>query len=351
MISSDKIRDILEQLGYKLSDKGSYWQSTALYRGGDNPTALQIYKDTGAWKDYVQNTPFMPFKQLLVLTLNTNDPTELKKYLNKEETFFLTERARDSIEKLQVEEVYPDSILEKLLPHYKFYNGRGISDETLIKLKGGLATRSQMYQRFVFPIYNQYKQIHGFSGRDMSGKEGRPKWKHMGKKKSWVYPAYVPTKDGIFFDNVNKDYVLIVESIGDALSCIENGISNVLVSFGLDISSKLLCSLIHFDFKQVVLSFNNDSNKEDNRGMNACVKNYLKLLNYYDPKQIKICLPVQNDFGDMNENDFMRWKEKLKLINETNQVPKVISFAKKLDSKKKIPKTLKKNLQLLYEEA
>lgn len=351
MISSDKIKDILQELGYKLSDKGSYWQCPAVYRGGDNPTALQIYKDTGAWKDYVQNTPFMPFKQLLVLTLNTNDPQELKKYLNKEETFFLTERARNNIEKLQVEEVYPDSILDKLLPHYKFYNGRGISDETLIQLKGGLATRSQMYQRFVFPIYNEYKQIHGFSGRDMSGKEGRPKWKHMGKKKSWVYPAYVPTKDGIFFDNVNKDYVLIVESIGDALSCIENGISNVLVSFGLDISSKLLCSLIQFDFKQVILSFNNDSNKEDNRGMNACVKNYLKLLNYYDTSNIKICLPVQNDFGDMNDSDFSRWKEKLKVIKETNQIPKIISFAKKLESKKMIPKILKKNLNILYEEA
>lgn len=351
MISSDKIKDILEQLGYKLSDKGSYWQSSALYRGGDNPTALQIYKDTGAWKDYVQNTPFMPFKQLLVLTLNTNDPTELKKYLNKEETFFLTEKARGNIEKLQVEEVYPDSILEKLLPHYKFYNNRGISDETLIKLKGGLATRSQMYQRFVFPIYNQYKQIHGFSGRDMSEKKDRPKWKHMGKKKSWVYPAYVPTKNGVFFDNVNKDYVLIVESIGDALNCIENGLSNVLVSFGLDISSKLLCSLIHFGFKQVILSFNNDSNKEDNRGMNACIKNYLKLLHYYDPQKIKICLPFKNDFGDMDENDFLKWKEKLKLINETNQIPKIIYLAKKLESKKEIPKTLKKNLQLLYEEA
>jgi len=208
-----------------------------------------------------------------------------------------------------------------------------------------------MYQRFVFPIYNEYKQIHGFSGRDMSGKEGRPKWKHMGKKKSWVYPAYVPTKDGIFFDNVNKDYVLIVESIGDALSCIENGISNVLVSFGLDISSKLLCSLIQFDFKQVILSFNNDSNKEDNRGMNACVKNYLKLLNYYDTSNIKICLPVQNDFGDMNDSDFSRWKEKLKVIKETNQIPKIISFAKKLESKKMIPKILKKNLNILYEEA
>lgn len=351
MINSDKIKEILEDLGYKLSNKGSYWQSNAVYRGGDNPTALQIYKDTGAWKDYVQNTPFMPFRQLLVLTLHTNDQKELDKYLNKEETFFLTERAKTNIEKLQVEEVYPESILDKLLPHYKFYNSRGISDETLLSLKGGLATRSQMYQRFVFPIYNEYRQIHGFSGRDMSNKDGRPKWKHMGKKKSWVYPAYVPMKDGIFFDYVDKDYVLIVESIGDALNCIEHGITNVLVSFGLDISSKLLCSLIQFDFKKVILSFNNDSNKIDNAGMNAAVKNYLRLLNYYDHDHIKICLPTKNDFGDMNTEDFGRWKEKLSLINESNQLPKIISAAKKLESNRKIPKSLSKNLRILYNEA
>lgn len=351
MITTEKIKSILEELGYHLSDKGSYWQSSAVYRNGDNKTALQIYKDTGAWKDYVQNTPFMPFKQLLVLTLNTNDPKELSRYLNKEETFFLQEKASKSIDKLQTEEVYPDSILEKLLPHYKFYNSRGISDDTLIKLKGGLATRSQMYQRFVFPIYNEYKQIHGFSGRDMSNNKDRPKWKHMGKKKSWVYPAYVPTEDGMFFDNVNKDYVLIVESIGDALNCIENGITNVLVSFGLDISSKLLCSLISFDFDSVILSFNNDSNKEDNAGMNACVKNYLKLLNYYDQDNIKICLPVQNDFGDMNKEDFFKWREKLKVIMETDQLPKIKSFAKKMSKNNKIPKNLLKNFKILNEKA
>lgn len=351
MISSDKIKEILEDLGYKLFDKGSYWQSSALYRNGDNKTALQIYKDTGAWKDYVQNTPFMPFKQLLVLTLNTNDPKELNKYLNKDESFFLTEKARSNIEKLQVEEIYPEDILSKLLPHYKFYNGRGISDQTLKLLKGGLATKGQMYQRFVFPIYNQYGQIHGFSGRDMSNKEGRPKWKHMGKKKNWIYPAYIPTKEGSFHLHVPKDYVLLVESVGDCLSCIENGITNVLVSFGLDLSSKLICSLITFNFKKVILSFNNDANKEDNKGMNACVKNYLKLLNYYDSKNIKICLPIKNDFGDMNELDFSKWKEKLNVIQQTNQVPKILQAAKKLKSKNGIPKNLLNNLSLLQDEA
>ena len=351
MIGSDRIKDILEDLGYHICDKGIYWQSSAVYRNGDNKTALQIYKDTGAWKDYVKNTPFMPFKQLLVLTLNTNDPKELNKYLNKEETFFLTEKAKNKIEKLKTEEVFPESILEKLLPHYKFYNNKGISNEILIKLKGGLATRSQMYQRFVFPIYNEHKQIHGFSGRDMSNKTGRPKWKHMGKKKDWVYPAYVPTNSGCLFDEVNKDYIIIVESIGDCLSCMQNGFPNVLVSFGLDLSSKLICSLIKFNFKRVILSFNNDSDKSENRGMDACIKNYLKLLNYFNFDKITICLPNQNDFGDMSEEDFAAWKNKLNTNMSIDQTPKIIDYANKMKLNKQVSPKLSKNIKLISHEA
>jgi hypothetical protein len=348
-MDSLKIKSILEDLGYKLSDKGNYWQSSAVYRNGDNQTALQIYKDTGAWKDYVKDTSFMPFKKLLILTLNTNDPKQLSKYLNKEESLFLSERSKSQGQKLEMEKVYPDSSLSKLLPHYKFYNNRGISDETLKMLKGGLATKGQMYQRFVFPIFNEYGQIHGFSGRDMSGKEGKPKWKHMGKKNTWVYPAFVPVDGGNFFDSVDKKSVIIVESIGDCLNLMENGFNNVLVSFGLDISSKLLCSILSFGFETVYISFNNDFNKADNRGMDSSVKNYLKLLNYFDVDNVKICLPDKNDFGDMNELDFNKWREKLSLIKQLDQVPKIIKVARKLYRNKKISKTLIKNLKLIDE--
>ena len=59
------IESILVDLGYNLDDRGEYWQTNAVYRGGDNKTALQIYKDTGVWKDYVQETGFLPFKALV----------------------------------------------------------------------------------------------------------------------------------------------------------------------------------------------------------------------------------------------------------------------------------------------
>ncbi len=350
MINSDRIKEILEELGYKLYDKGSYWQSAALYRNGDNQTALQIYKDTGAWKDYVKGTNFMSFKQLLILTLNTNDPDVLKKYLDPSAIKFLQTKSKSRDDKIQSEEIYPPSLLDNLLPHYKFYNDRGVDDSVLKLLKGGLATKGQMYQRFVFPIFNEYGQIHGFSGRDMSGKEGKPKWKHMGRKTNWVYPAFVPYKDSTLFENTDTDSIIIVESIGDCLSLMQRGYRNVLISFGLDLSSKLMCSLIRFNVNKVYLSFNNDSGKDSNRGMNACVKNFLKLLDFFDPSNIKICLPIKNDFGDMNNDDFNKWAEKLKFIDDTDQVPKIVSFAKKLQRQNALSKKLINQIKHIDEQ-
>jgi hypothetical protein len=351
MINSDRIKEILEELGYKLYDKGSYWQSSALYRNGDNQTALQIYKDTGAWKDYVKGTNFMSFKQLIILTLNTNDPDIIKKYLDPSAITFLATKSKSRDEKIETEEVYPLSLLDNLFPHYKFYNQRGIDDQILKDLKGGLATKGQMYQRFVFPIFNEYGQIHGFSGRDMSGKEGKPKWKHMGRKTNWVYPAFVPVNGEPLFEIIDTNSIIIVESIGDCLSLWQRGYRNVLVSFGLDMSSKLMCSLMRFNVSKIYLCFNNDMGKEDNRGMNACVKNFLKLLNFFDKDSIKICLPTKNDFGDMSDQDFIKWKEKMSFIDDNNQIPKIISFAKKLQKENGLSKKLISTLNNLNEEA
>ena len=74
-------KEVLENLGYRLKDHGSYWRTNAVYRSGDNSTALQIYKDTGVWKDYVEDSQFMPFEALLQKTLNTKDPNAVKHYL------------------------------------------------------------------------------------------------------------------------------------------------------------------------------------------------------------------------------------------------------------------------------
>ena len=85
-MTPEKIKESLDSLGYKLSDRGQYWQTNAIFRNGDNQTAIQIYKNTGVWKDHVQGTVFAPFKRLVEITLGTNDSNEIKKYIDEDES-------------------------------------------------------------------------------------------------------------------------------------------------------------------------------------------------------------------------------------------------------------------------
>jgi hypothetical protein len=56
---------ILKEIGYRLEDRGSYWQTSAIFRNGDNKTSIRIYKDTGVWSDFVEGQKPLPFELLL----------------------------------------------------------------------------------------------------------------------------------------------------------------------------------------------------------------------------------------------------------------------------------------------
>ena len=246
-MSTDDIYEILTSLGYALQDRGSYWQTNAVFRQGDNKTALQIYKDTGVWRDFVNDTPPLKFERLVYQSVG-EDRDEVKKILKNKSFSSLEKLSSPNSPRLTMENIYPESSLKKLLPHYRFYNDKGISDQILKDLKGGLATQGQLYQRFVFPIYNELNQIHGFSGRDMLNKEERPKWKHVGRKSSWVYPLYTPKESGSFIDEYSESSnIILVESIGDLLALLEAGYSKILVTFGLDVSPAIISSLVQLN--------------------------------------------------------------------------------------------------------
>jgi hypothetical protein len=347
-MDAESIRDILIDLGYRLDDRGDYWQSNAIYRGGDNRTALQIYKDSGVWKDYVEDTGFLPFKALLEKSLEDSDPNLLKRILDKDGINALnTESKKETRKPFSIEEVYDNELLNKLLPHYKFYNDRGISDDTLKDFKGGLSTEGQMYQRFVFPVFNEFRQIHGFAGRDMLDKEGRPKWKHIGKKTKWVYPLHNPSLREMI-EWQGKE-VILVESIGDLLSIYENKRANALVTFGLDASPAVVNALISLAPSNIVIALNNDTSSSENRGLQAAVKNYLKLLKYFDADKLRICLPTRNDFGDMKEEDYKTWDAKLNNLKQKNQTKDILRVAEGMRKNNKISKTLYSNINYIRE--
>ena len=311
---ADKIYDILTELGYQLSDKGHYWQSCAVYRNGDNPTALQIYKNSGAWKDYVKNTDFSSFYKLLELSCeNGKQVKDFMKSLNFTEESFIPSQ---KVEPMEVDQFIDHEEVKTLLPHYKFYNEKKISDAVLKKYNGGFSMSGSMNGRFVFPVFDINGKAIGLTGRHLLWKSNctYPKWKHKGRKANWIYPAFLPKLKKPFYKKVEETKeIIIVESIGDSLALTEQGLINHIVTFGLDLSSKQLAFLTSLNINKVIISINNDYNSFNNPGQKAAIKMFLKLIKVFDVHNVLIKLPPKiKDFGEMLELgvDISTWSER-----------------------------------------
>ena len=326
LTSSEQFQEILESLGYKLIDCGDHWRTQALYRDGDNKTALKIYKNTGVWMDFVENKGSKPFEALLKATLKDNS-TDLKSVLSKVNLSDVKTYKKKAT--LEMEKIYPEDCLQNLFPNYKFYNNKLISEETQKKFDVGLAGVGKMYRRMVFPIYNREKQIIGFSGRKVDDNNNYPKWKHIGKRNSWVYPAF-NLKTEVAESIIEKQEVILVESIGDALALYEQGIKNILVIFGLSVNSNIISYLSGMPINRIIISTNNDDHSEDNRGFIAAIKNYLKLSQYFDLNILSVKFPPKpyNDFGDahVEKYDLKNWLSEN--IDQSKQLDYILKFVK-----------------------
>lgn len=295
-ISSEDFQGILESMGYILIDCGDHWRTRALYRDGNNETAVKVYKNTGVWMDFVENKGSKPFEALVKDTLK-DDPKELASILGgakREITPVYTQK-----QTIDMEKIYPENSLDKLFPNYNFYLKRGISEATQKAFGVGLAGVGKMYRRMVFPIYNEHHQIIGFSGRKVDDNNNYPKWKHIGRRNNWVYPAF-NGDIGVDEAITRAEEVILVESIGDAMALYEQGIKNVLVMFGLSVNSQIVNYLNSKPINQIFISTNNDRDSGENRGLIAAIKTFIKLSTYFDLERLIIKFPTApyNDFGD-----------------------------------------------------
>lgn len=330
---SDKIKSILNGLGYELMDFGSCWRTKALYRDGDNPAAIQIYKNTGVWIDFADGAQGLPFELLVQRTLG-GDRKKCKEVLNslgKKNTEFFAKPS--SKELITMDKVYPEECLNNLFPNYHFYNQKGISDEVQKRFKLGLAPDNslKMYRRLTFPIYDRDGKIVGFSGRTLDP-NNMIKWKHVGKKTKWVYPAFVPTDTTRYtVDEIIdlRGQVYLVESIGDCMAMCEADACETLITFGLNISPALLSYLSSKDLRRIIIVPNNDIGSKKNNGVIGGIKNFIKLSKYFDLDQLVIKTPPdqKNDVGDalVAGCDLKTWK---------NEVPEdmldgILSFIEK----------------------
>lgn len=339
-MSSEDFQGILESIGYNLIDCGDHWRAQAIYRDGDNKTAVKIYKNTGVWMDFVANSGSKPFEALVRLTLK--DEKQLVEILG--DAKLETSTLYTPKETIEMERIYPPSTLDRLFPNYHFYEKRKISKGTQEAFQAGLAGVGKMYRRMVFPIYNEHGQIIGFSGRKVDEHTDYPKWKHIGRRNNWVYPA-LNTQTGVDEEIESTKEVVLVESIGDAMALYEQGIKNVLVIFGLSVNNNIVNYLSGKSIDHIFIATNNDDNSEKNRGFIAALKSFIKLSNYFDLERLTVKPPPKpyNDFGDAHVGgyDLNNWLTKD--IDKSAQLNYIVDFVKNNPSnftKKEIKTTL-----------
>lgn len=327
-MNTESLKTTLENLGFRLFDRGHYWSTSAIYRDGDNKSALQIYKNSGVWRDFVEGLGPWPFKFLVQKVLGTKNEQDIAKYINFNEY----QEFENGIQKptIKMEKKYDLGLLKDLLPHYKFYTDRGISEDTLKLYKSGFATKGKMNNRYVFPIldYESGQNIIGFTGRSMLWKKGDnyPKWKHIGTKKNWIYPLSL---GDVFKKSCeNNEEIIIAESVGDSMALTENGYKNHLVTFGVDLSYKQISAILAFEPKKIIISMNNDEDSKKNVGLISSIKHFISLMDFFDIEKIQIKLPIDNDFGESHKNgNIQKWVDKK--VNFVKQLEFILDFLEK----------------------
>lgn len=295
---SADIYDVLTSLGIQLNDRGREWRCRPPYRESNNDTSLAIYKDNGGFHDFGIGARGS-FKDLLKLILGTESQEEVEKYLEtlkyEEDSTLLREP------RLKMPTAFDPTVVQNLLPHYTFFQKRGISREILELFGGGMAGEGKMLRRYVFPIWNEtHTSIVGFAGRDLTGHEDRVKWKLLGLKQHWCFPLFL-NADII----IEKREVIIVESIGDMLALWQAGYQNVIVIFGVELPHyfAIFNRLVSLNPTRIIIGLNDDKDSEENNGQLGATRIQKSLGAVFDPRQIINAPPLNNDFGKMAETN------------------------------------------------
>jgi len=299
MMKIENIKEVLLELGYtNIIENHKEYRTRPIYRDSDNNTVLSISKNSGRFVDFARNISGS-FDDLVKLSLNLKTIDEARTWLSQKSVTVSIDRV-DKPE-IRMPKTYSKELLNKLAPNHDYWVERGVSEYTLAQFKGGVSKRGKMADRYVFPIFNAKDEIVGFAGRDLKPNDRRPKWKLIGDKSKWKYPLFLNHK----LIKEQKS-VIIIESIGDMLALWDCGVKNTVVSFGLDLSSSLVGIFVRFDISNIIIAFNDDS-ENSSAGNKAAQKAEKKLLNYFDPHQVRVKLPTGGDFGEMSREEILNW--------------------------------------------
>jgi len=284
---SEKIRNRLERLGLPVNFSGnSYLATSTEYRNGDNPRGVWCYENN-VW-DAIESR-FLTWEKFVSICKKITE-ADAKKWLagaDVEDGEHEEKEERIELPKKLREEDY------QLIRSYDFFLKRGISRETLDAYGAGLCQSGSFYGRVCFPI-RMKGILKGITGRDVLKREGASKWKIKGPKNEFIYPLFEPD----IFKKTRQ--VVLVESVGDSLSLWNDSIKQNLVTFGTNLSAKLLGFLLTVNPETIFVSLNNDL-EGVNRGQIGAEKIIKKLSSFFSQEKIVNAPPFEGDFGDQGQ--------------------------------------------------
>lgn len=195
--------------------------------------------------------------------------------------------------KLDADTVYPEEMLQRLIPNHRYWIGRGIDEAVLRRLEGGLVPSdppSKLSGRYTFPIRDYAtRRIVGWTGRLTNDASFGPKHKHLVRVSRAIYPL-TTVKDAI----IRARKVVLNEGMGDQLALMTAGIDYTLMLMGLHINSRLLGYLVSANLDEVIISTNNDAiGKPESQcaGNVAAEKIRAKLVPYLGEHKVRVRLP------------------------------------------------------------
>ncbi len=295
------IKEILDQLGYSVTDDKDGWRTNAVWRNGDNQTSVKIFND-GNWIDFAHGLRGN-IESLVKLTLGLEKEEDAQNWLKERDYVAPSVEQKP---KVKSNKPFPPGSLNLLIPDHKYWIERGIPKDLIIQFKGGVALKNgKLKNRYVFPVFDSKNNILGFAGRCILKDQNykiRPKWKAISNgrgKAEWNWPLFFNYKD------IKKENrIILYESIGDYLSCATAGIKPGLVLFGTEISVPQINLLLKLNLGKIIISLNNDKEKNSVGNM-AALKLEKRLQKYFDKSQIEVILPKLedgNDWGDVLQN-------------------------------------------------
>lgn len=295
-----EVKDILISLGYELTYDKDGWRTNAVFRGGDNKTALKIFNN-GTWIDFVENKKGN-LEDLVKLTIGEN--IDVKSWLSDKIDLNNLEIKKSPI---IIPEIFNQEILKDLIQDYTYITNRGISKETAQIFSCGVCLDSQtllqkLKNRQIFCIYNSKKQLIGFSGRSLI-EDNKIKYKHLGGRNSWVYPVYLN-------NNIIKEQkeVILIEGVFDAMRLWDLDIKNTIVLFGTELSHSILNYLLKVNPSKILIATNNEVDLNGGVGNQAAQKIYNRLKRYFNLNQLKIHLPPKKDFAEIKDDkEILNW--------------------------------------------